>query len=42
MIPWLKIFIDNDTRYSQFLCPMADRTGISQYRNTCPLIATTN
>lgn len=38
MIPWLKIFIDSDARYAQFLCPMANRTGISQYRNTCPLI----
>lgn len=23
MIPWLKIFLDNDTRYSQFLCPLS-------------------
>ena len=38
MIPWLKIFIDNDTRFSQFLCPMANQSGISQYRNSCPLI----
>ncbi|MET8150861.1 dienelactone hydrolase family protein [Actinoplanes sp. NPDC049668] len=38
MIPWLKIFVDNDTRYSQFLCPLTDRSGISAYRNTCPLI----
>lgn len=37
MIPWLKIFIDNDTRYTQFLCPdLADSTGISHYSNTCP------
>ncbi|HZM75829.1 MAG TPA: hypothetical protein VFC19_08890 [Candidatus Limnocylindrales bacterium] len=41
MIPWMKIFIDNDARYSQFLCPMSNRTGISQYRNSCPLIMTT-
>jgi pimeloyl-ACP methyl ester carboxylesterase len=38
MIPWLKLFIDNDARYAQFLCPMGNRTGISQYRHTCPLI----
>ncbi|SEH02623.1 Dienelactone hydrolase [Nonomuraea solani] len=38
MIPWMKIFIDDDTRYSQFLCPMANRNGVSQYRNSCPLI----
>lgn len=37
LIPWLKIFVDNDTRYTQFLCPLADRRGISQYRVTCPL-----
>ena len=41
MIPWLKIFLDNDTRYSQFLCPMTNQNGISQYRNSCPLITTT-
>jgi len=37
LIPWLKIFVDNDTRYTQFLCPLADRSGISHYRVTCPL-----
>lgn len=41
MIPWLKIFLDNDTRYSQFLCPLSNQSGISQYRNSCPLISTT-
>ena len=41
MIPWLKIFLDNDTRYSQFLCPTTNQNGISQYRNSCPLITTT-
>ena len=41
MIPWLKIFLDNDSRYSQFLCPMANQNGISQYRDSCPLISTT-
>ncbi|PWK83820.1 dienelactone hydrolase family protein [Lentzea atacamensis] len=38
VIPWMKIFIDNDTRYHQFLCPLMDNTGISAYRSTCPLI----
>ncbi len=39
MIPWLKIFLDNDTRYTQFLCPaLADSTGISQYRSKCPYV----
>ena len=38
VIPWLKIFLDHDTRYSKFLCPsLADSTGISGYRSTCPL-----
>ncbi len=39
LIPWLKIFIDSDTRYSQFLCPrLADSSNISMNRNTCPLV----
>jgi pimeloyl-ACP methyl ester carboxylesterase len=37
LIPWLKIFVDRDTRYVRFLCPLADRSGIAQYRVTCPL-----
>lgn len=37
LIPWLKIFLDNDTRYTQFLCPsLADRSGISLYHPKCP------
>ncbi|MEU4744542.1 alpha/beta hydrolase [Actinosynnema sp. NPDC023658] len=36
-ISWLKRFIDNDTRYEQFLCPAPGRsTLISEYRDTCP------
>jgi hypothetical protein len=38
VIPWMKIFIDQDTRYQQFLCPLLDNTGISAYRSSCPLI----
>ncbi|WP_067491212.1 bis(hydroxyethyl) terephthalate hydrolase [Actinomadura hibisca] len=36
-VSWLKRFIDNDTRYEQFLCPapQGDR-AISDYRDTCP------
>jgi predicted esterase len=41
MIPWLKIFVDDDTRFSQFLCPLADPSGIRQYRSSCPLIPAT-
>lgn len=39
-ISWLKRFIDNDTRYDQFLCPtpQAD-TNISRYLSTCPYSA---
>jgi hypothetical protein len=37
-VSWLKAFVDNDTRYLQFLCPgpTPDPTT-EQYRNTCPL-----
>jgi dienelactone hydrolase len=38
LIPWMKIFLDNDTRYTQFLCPMADSSGISTYKNSCPFV----
>lgn len=38
-ISWLKRFVDNDTRYEQFLCPGPSTflTGISAYQDTCPL-----
>ena len=35
-ISWLKRFIDNDTRYEQFLCPGPTGSAIQEYRNTCP------
>jgi len=35
-ISWLKRFIDNDTRYEQFLCPKPSGTAIAEYRDTCP------
>jgi cutinase len=40
-ISWLKRFVDNDTRFEQFLCGaphQADLAGtaISEYRDTCP------
>jgi hypothetical protein len=38
VIPWMKIFIDQDTRYTQFLCPLLDNTGIRSYRSSCPLL----
>ncbi|MCO5991643.1 cellulose binding domain-containing protein [Actinoallomurus spadix] len=38
LIPWLKIFLDDDTRYTQFLCPLKDSTGVSMYRAKCPYV----
>ncbi|HEX6357573.1 MAG TPA: alpha/beta hydrolase [Actinophytocola sp.] len=36
-ISWLKRFIDDDTRYDQFLCPTPQpNTAISRYLSTCP------
>jgi len=38
-IPWLKIFLDSDTRYTQFLCPsLADSSGVSRSRTKCPYV----
>ncbi|WSG48196.1 endo-1,4-beta-xylanase [Dactylosporangium sp. NBC_01737] len=38
-IPWLKTFVDNDTRYSQFLCPtLKDTSSVSRYTARCSLI----
>lgn len=36
MVAWLKRFVDNDTRYEQFLCPGPSGSQIQEYRNTCP------
>jgi predicted dienelactone hydrolase len=36
-VAWLKRFVDNDTRYDQFLCPGPTGSGVEDYRNTCPL-----
>lgn len=38
MLSWLKRFVDNDTRYSQFLCP-GPSTGetIQAYTASCPI-----
>ncbi|MEV5438405.1 ricin-type beta-trefoil lectin domain protein [Streptomyces sp. NPDC052682] len=39
MIPWLKIFLDNDTRYTQFLCPsLADSSSVSRAKTKCPYV----
>ncbi len=36
-VAWLKRFVDNDTRYDQFICPGPSGSSIEDYRNTCPL-----
>jgi len=37
IIPWLKVFLDSDTRYEQFLCPsLPDPSTISIYQSKCP------
>ncbi|MBQ0904459.1 alpha/beta hydrolase [Micromonospora sp. U21] len=36
MVAWLKRFVDNDTRYEQFVCPGPSGLQIQEYRNTCP------
>ncbi|WP_225850380.1 cellulose-binding domain-containing protein [Streptomyces sp. HPF1205] len=39
LIPWLKIFLDSDTRYTQFLCPsLPDPSTISAYQPKCPYV----
>ena len=35
-ISWLKRFIDNDTRYDQFLCPNPSGSAIQEWRSNCP------
>ncbi|MEO3782297.1 alpha/beta hydrolase [Actinocorallia sp. B10E7] len=36
-ISWLKRFIDDDTRYTQFLCPGPSRSlDVEEYRSSCP------
>jgi len=36
MVVWLKRYVDNDTRYEQFMCPPPSSTALSDYRHTCP------
>ena len=35
MLVWLKRYVDDDTRYESFICPLVT-SGASDYRNTCP------
>ncbi len=37
MVSWFKRFIDDDTRYDQFLCPAPTDSTIDDFRDTCPL-----
>jgi pimeloyl-ACP methyl ester carboxylesterase len=40
MVSWLKRYVDDDARYTQFLCPgpNAGATGeVQEYRSTCPM-----
>lgn len=39
-ISWLKRFVDDDTRYEQFICGIGAGSGlaISDYRTSCPLV----
>lgn len=39
-ISWLKRWVDNDTRYDQFLCPTPATGGVAEIRNTCPMTGT--
>lgn len=39
-LSWIKRYIDNDTRYDQFLCPIpSPNLQISDYRGNCPHIS---
>ncbi|MEU8230415.1 ricin-type beta-trefoil lectin domain protein [Actinoplanes sp. NPDC048967] len=41
-IPWLKIFVDGDTRYTPFMCPaLQDNTRVARYTAKCSLIPST-
>ncbi|ALG15028.1 alpha/beta hydrolase family protein [Kibdelosporangium phytohabitans] len=34
---WLKRFVDEDTRYDQYLCPATGGPGVTEYSASCPL-----
>nr|WP_253864010.1 dienelactone hydrolase family protein [Prauserella halophila] len=34
-LSWFKLFLDDDERYAQFLCPAPDDRDIAEYRDTC-------
>jgi len=37
MVSWLKRWVDQDTRYTQFICPGPTGPDIQEYRSTCPM-----
>jgi dienelactone hydrolase len=36
MVTWLKRYVDNDTRYEQFMCPPPSSSDYSDWQHTCP------
>jgi pimeloyl-ACP methyl ester carboxylesterase len=36
MVVWLKRYVDDDTRYEQFMCPVPQNRALSEYQGTCP------
>ncbi|MFP3968143.1 dienelactone hydrolase family protein [Actinomadura fulvescens] len=36
-LSWLKRFVDDDTRYDKFLCPIPSDSTVSEFQETCPL-----
>jgi dienelactone hydrolase len=36
MVTWLKRYVDDDTRYEQFMCPAPRLADYSEWRDTCP------
>ncbi|SEF57752.1 Dienelactone hydrolase [Thermomonospora echinospora] len=36
VLSWLKRFVDDDTRYDQFLCPTPSGPDVVEYHSTCP------
>jgi dienelactone hydrolase len=36
VVAWLKRYVDNDTRYEQFICPGPSGATVVEYRQTCP------
>ena len=36
MVAWLKRYVDDDTRYEQFLCPAPRAAQLSDYQDSCP------